>query len=49
MNDFHAEPLHPDFGARLTGVDLGAPLSESEVEAITLAYEVPGEGGGRSS
>ena len=39
MNDFHAEPLHPDFGARITGLDLTTRLSEPEVEAIREAID----------
>ncbi len=39
MSDFDVEPLHPDFGARITGVDLGAPLSEPEVESIREAID----------
>ena len=39
MSRFHVEPLHPDFGARVTGVDLGARLSEPEVEAIREAID----------
>ena len=50
MSDFHVEPLHPDFGARITGVDLGAPLSEPDVESIREAIDTwsllcfPGQG-----
>ena len=39
MSQLHLEPLHPDFGARITGVDLGAPLSEPEVESIREAID----------
>ena len=39
MSGFHAEPLHPDFGARITGVNLASSLSESEVEAIREAVD----------
>lgn len=33
------EKLHPDFGARITGVDLGAPLSDAAVEEIRAAID----------
>ena len=39
MSPFHVEPLHPDFGARITGVDLASSRSESEVEAIREAID----------
>ena len=39
MSNFHVEPLHPDFGARITGVDLGVPLSEPDVESIREAID----------
>ena len=39
MSRFHVEPLHPDFGARITGVDLGASLSEPDVESIREAID----------
>ena len=39
MSPFRVEPLHPDFGARVTGVDLTARLSESEIEAIREAID----------
>ena len=39
MSDFHAEPLHPDFGARITGVNLASSLSEPEVETIREAID----------
>ena len=39
MSDFRVEFLHADFGARITGVRLGAPLSEPEVEAIREAID----------
>ena len=39
MSAFRVESLHPDFGAQVTGVDLGAPLSEPEVEAIREAID----------
>jgi alpha-ketoglutarate-dependent 2,4-dichlorophenoxyacetate dioxygenase len=33
------EPLHPDLGARITGCDLGAPLSEDTVDEIRAAID----------
>ena len=39
MSDFRVEPLHPDFGARITGVELGAPLSEPDVQSIREAID----------
>ena len=39
MSGFRVEPLHSDFGARITGVELGTPLSEPEVEAIREAID----------
>ena len=33
------EPLHADFGARITGVDLCAPLSDESVEEIRVAID----------
>ena len=39
MSRFHAEPLHPDFGARITGISLASSLSESEVGAIREAID----------
>jgi alpha-ketoglutarate-dependent 2,4-dichlorophenoxyacetate dioxygenase len=33
------EPLHPDLGARITGVDLGAPLAQDAVDAIRAAID----------
>ena len=33
------KPLHADFGARITGVDLGAPLSDDTVEEIRVAID----------
>ncbi len=39
MSTFRTEPLHPDFGAEITGVDLTSRLSESEVEAIREAID----------
>jgi alpha-ketoglutarate-dependent 2,4-dichlorophenoxyacetate dioxygenase len=33
------EPLHPDLGARITGVDLGAPLAQDAADAIRAAID----------
>jgi len=33
------EPLHPDFGARVTGVDLGAPLDGRSLSAVRRAID----------
>lgn len=33
------EPLHPDFGVRVTGIDLSAPLSEETREEIRAAVD----------
>jgi alpha-ketoglutarate-dependent 2,4-dichlorophenoxyacetate dioxygenase len=33
------EPLHPDLGARITGVDLGAPLAADVVDTIRAAID----------
>ena len=37
MSCFDLEPLHPDFGVRITGLDLTADLSDDDVEAIREA------------
>ncbi len=34
------EKLHPDFGARLTGVDMRAPLDEDTLEEIRAAIDL---------
>ncbi len=39
MAHLQTEPLHEDFGARLTGVDLAAPLAEAVVEEIRAAID----------
>ena len=39
VSRFHAEPLHPGFGARITGLNLTSSLSESEVGAIREAID----------
>ena len=39
MSGIRVAPLHPDFGAQITGVDLSAPLSGPEVEAIREAID----------
>ena len=36
---FDIEPLHEDFGARITGIDLAAPLSAAAVEEIQAAID----------
>lgn len=35
----HIEPLHADFGARITGIDLGTPLTEEAIEAVRAAID----------
>ena len=50
MSRLRFEPLHPDFCARVTGVDLSARLSEPQAEAIREAIDTwsllcfPGQG-----
>ncbi|ANK82826.1 MAG: hypothetical protein TEF_20000 [Rhizobiales bacterium NRL2] len=39
MAEFETEPLHDDFGARITGVDLTPPLAPDMVEAIREAID----------
>lgn len=39
MSQLDLEPLHPDFGARITGLDLTAELSDDDVEAIREAID----------
>ena len=39
MSDLHIERLHPDFGARITGVDLAAPLDDKTLQAINAAID----------
>ena len=39
MTDLSIEPLHPDFGARVRGVNLSGDLSESELAAIREAID----------
>jgi alpha-ketoglutarate-dependent 2,4-dichlorophenoxyacetate dioxygenase len=39
MATLDIEPLHPDFGARITGVDLSAPLSGETIEEIRAAVD----------
>ena len=34
MAAFQTEPLHAEFGAKLTGIDLAQPLDESTTAAI---------------
>ena len=35
---FHIEPLNPTFGAKISGVDLSAPLSDAERTAVVSAF-----------
>jgi alpha-ketoglutarate-dependent 2,4-dichlorophenoxyacetate dioxygenase len=50
MTDFSIEPLHDEFGARITGIDLKSPLTEDEVESIREMIDIysflcfPGQG-----
>jgi alpha-ketoglutarate-dependent 2,4-dichlorophenoxyacetate dioxygenase len=39
MPELRFEPLHPDFGARVLGLDLTGPLSETDVAAIHAAVD----------
>lgn len=39
MSKLHFEPLHELFGARVTGIDLTAPLSDADVAAINSAMD----------
>ena len=39
MTTLTTEPLHPDFGVRITGVDLSAPVSEETREEIRAAVD----------
>ena len=39
MAALNIEPLHPDFGARITGIDVAALLSDETVEAIRTAID----------
>ncbi len=39
MGRFDVEPLHEDFGARLTGVELSGPLDEETVAAVQAAID----------
>jgi len=39
MSKLHFEPLHELFGARVTGIDLTAPLSDAAVAAINNAMD----------
>lgn len=39
MTQLSFEPLHADFGARVTGVDLTSPLNDDTVEAIREAID----------
>ncbi|MBT6912165.1 MAG: hypothetical protein HOA21_13500, partial [Rhodospirillaceae bacterium] len=36
---FDIEPIHDDFGARITGIDLSEPLSAAMVEGIQAAID----------
>lgn len=37
MNEFNIEPLHADFGARVTGIDLSGELPEAHLKLVTDA------------
>lgn len=39
MSDLQIERLHPDFSARITGVDLAAPLDDKMLQAINAAID----------
>ena len=39
MNQLSIEPLHPDFGARVSGVNLTGPLSSDDIENIREAID----------
>ena len=39
MAPLEIEPLHPDFGARVSGVDLGAPLPPATLAALWAAID----------
>ena len=39
MAALNIEPLHPDFGARITGIDVSAPLPDETVEDIRAAID----------
>lgn len=39
MATLRIEPIHPDFGARITGVDMGAPVDEVVMEQIRAAAD----------
>lgn len=39
MSQLHFEPLHELFGARVTGIDLTAPLSDADIAAIAGAMD----------
>ena len=39
MSDLHIEKLHPDFGARITGVDITVALAPETVQAINAAID----------
>lgn len=39
MPSFQTEPLHDDFGAKITGIDLAAPLDETTLEDIRAAID----------
>ncbi len=40
MAELKLEPLHDEFGARVTGIDLGRPLGATELEAVRLAIDI---------
>jgi alpha-ketoglutarate-dependent 2,4-dichlorophenoxyacetate dioxygenase len=39
MSQLHFEPLHPLFGARVTGIDLTAPLTDDDIGGINAAMD----------
>ena len=39
MNALVIEPLHPDFGARISGIDLSRPMGSAVLEAVRAAID----------
>ena len=39
MSALNIEALHPDFGGRITGIDLRAPISEATIDEIRAAID----------
>ena len=39
MATLNIEPLHPDFGASITGIDLRSALSDEDAEAVRIAID----------